>query len=588
MNALLVLAMALLAGAPAQQADYAFFAQATLASHGDGWNHGLPCMARLEDDSVLVVWSRYMPDSSDFGVVGVRSRDGLCTWTGQKTLIDHPGLLDADPSIVVLGRAVLVSCTTVDFTEGIRSSKTWCVRSEDNGQNWGEPFEIPMNHRYTCGKCHRAVRLPSGTLLMGYSWDVLCEQGRTLQEEGQMDLRAGVMRSTDNGLTWTNGGDTSATYERLNGGAVSGTDEPAIVALEDGSVYMLMRTGATTLYEARSTDDGLTWHDIQPSPLRGTNAPATLGCFEAGGRKGIWCVWDNAADRFPLCAAASFDGGKSWTAPRDIGFPYTGGQASYPSCDQASDGTLLAVWQQDVPGGRDVRCARFSPAWLLGGNVAQATPLKPATIVLFGESTTAARGPLINFAKLLEQDLPAHGIAPTIITAAKGGENTDQARERFEKDVLEKKPDIVTIYYGLNDAAVDVWKDATVPRVTAARFDENLRYFTGRLKEVGAKVILMTPNPCCWSPQQKELYGKPPYDVNDVEGFNKVMQDHVAAVRKVAAEENVTLVDVYQVLSDYAHAHTYKELLLDGVHPNDLAHRLIADALLEPISVLAR
>ena len=587
MNALIMLAMTILVAAPASQSDYAFFAQDTIASHGDGWNHGLPCMARLSDESILVVWARYKPDSSDFAVVGVSSRDGLCRWTEHKVLIDHPGLLDADPSIVVLDRAVLVTCTTVDFSEGIRTSKTWCVRSEDYGRHWGELYEIPMNHRYTCGKCHRAVRLPSGTLLLGYSWDVPCEQGRTLQEEGQMDLRAGVMRSTDNGLTWTNGGDTTATYERLNGGAVSGTDEPALVVLDDGSVYMLMRTGAKALYEAHSTDEGLTWHDIQPSPLRGTNAPAALGRFEAGGHKGIWCVWDNAADRFPLCAAASFDGCKTWTAPRDIGFPYTG-QASYPSCEQAPDGTLLAVWQQDVPGGRDLRCARFSAAWLLGGNVAVATAAKPATIVLFGESTTAPRGTLINFAKLLEQDLPARGVVPTIINAGKGGENTDQARERFEQDVLARKPDIVTIYYGLNDAAIDVWKDATAPRVTADKFEENLRHFTKRLKEAGTKVILMTPNPCCWSPQEKELYGKPPYDINDVEGINKVLQEHIAAVRKVAVGENVALVDVYQILSDYAHTHSYNELLLDGVHPNEYAHRLIADALLEQIPALTQ
>ena len=221
-----------------------------------------------------------------------------------------------------------------------------------------------------------------------------------------------------------------------------------------------------------------------------------------------------------------------------------------------------------------------------GINAAAAAPLKPATLVLFGESTTAPRGPLINFATLLEQDLPARGIAPTIINAAKGGENTDQARQRFEQDVLAKKPDIATIYYGLNDAAIDVWKGATEPRVTAAKCEENLRYFTQKLKEAGVKVILMTPNPCCWSPQQKELYGKPPYRVDEVEGFNIMLQDHVAAVRKVATDENVTLVDVYQILSDYARAHSYNELLLDGVHPNDQAHRLIANALLEKIPIL--
>ena len=109
----------------------------------------------------------------------------------------------------------------------------------------------------------------------------------------------------------------------------------------------------------------MTWQDIKPSPLRGTNAPASLTRFEQPGRSGVLVVWDNAKERFPLCAAVSFDGCKTWSAPRDIGFPYTGGQASYPSCVQTHDGALVAVWQHDVPGGRDIRLARFSPAWVM-------------------------------------------------------------------------------------------------------------------------------------------------------------------------------------------------------------------------------
>jgi lysophospholipase L1-like esterase len=568
--------------------DYAFFAEATLSPHDDGNRHGLPSMARLADGRILAAWSRYKEGSSDFGVVGACSSDGGCSWTPPQVLIDHKGLLDADPSIVVSGDRVLVTATTVSFAEGIRSSVTSCIRSEDSGKTWSEVYEIPMNHRYTCGKCHRGLRLKSGTLLMGYSWDVICEQGRTLQSEGQMDLRAGVMRSTDNGITWTNGGDTHATYEKIAGGAVSGTDEPAIVELEAGSIYMLMRTGSTHLYEARSKDEGKTWHDIQPSPLTGTNAPAALTRFEVKARNGILAVWDNAKDRFPLCAAASFDGGRTWTKPKDIAQPYTSGQASYPSCDQAPDGTLLAVWQQDLPGGRVVRLARFSLAWLLQEKPAAPPPpapaLKPMTIVLFGESTTAPRGPLRVFGQLLEQDLPAHGIQPKIINRGAGGEITAAARERFDRDVLVEKPDVVTIYYGLNDAAVDVWKGATAPRVPVKQFEENLRYFVGRLKAQGARPILLTPNPCAWTAQERELYGKPPYNPGDPDGHNVVLKDYVNAVRAVAHDEQTSLLDVFKIFQDYAGGNSLQDLLLDGVHPNDLGHRIIADGVLQILS----
>ena len=340
-----------------------FFDRFVIASHKAMKMNCYPCLARLADGRLMIVWSANAGKGNK--VVGAVSTAAGRAWSEPVTLIQTPGGRDYDPSLVVSGNRVFVTSTTLPQEGGIHTSTTWCIRSDDSGRTWSERYTIPMNHRYTCGKTHHGLRLKSGTLLMGYSWDVLCEQGKTLSSEGQMHLRAGVMRSTDNGETWQNGGDTDAAYDKVTDGAVLGTDEPAIAELDDGSIYMLMRTGSPHLYEARSDDEGKTWTGIRPSPLRGTNAPAALCSFQVGERRGIMAVWDNARTRFPLCAAASFDGGATWSKPRDIAGPTDGRQASYPGCEQAADGTLVAVWQQDVPGGRDVRCARFSLDWLL-------------------------------------------------------------------------------------------------------------------------------------------------------------------------------------------------------------------------------
>jgi len=341
------------------------FERSAIASRGDGKIDAYPCLARLGDGRLLLVWSPCDAGSNDYCVVGAFSDDHARTWSKPITLIQSPKEMDADPSIVVSGDRVLVTATTVSFAAGIRTSTTSCTRSDDGGRTWGPVYAIPMNHRYTCGKTHRGLRLKSGTLLMGYSWDMLCERGDTLTSEGQMHLRAGVMRSTDNGQTWQNAGDTDAEYQKVSDGAVHGTDEPALVELDDGSVLMLARTGSAHLYEAHSTDEGRTWTDVKPSPLVGSNAPAALCRFEVAGRRGILCVWNNALVRYPLSAAASFDEGKTWSEPRDIAGPTDGRQASYPTCEQAADGALVAVWQQDAPAGREVRCARFDLAWLL-------------------------------------------------------------------------------------------------------------------------------------------------------------------------------------------------------------------------------
>ena len=100
-----------------------------------------------------------------------------------------------------------------------------------------------------------------------------------------------------------------------------------------------------------------------------------------------------------------------------------------------------------------------------------------------------------------------------VINAGVGGNTTEMARKRFEADVLSHRPRIAIIQFGINDAAVDVWKTppATQPRVSLERYEANLRHFVETLKSSHALVVLMTPNPLRWTPKLKEMYGRPPY-----------------------------------------------------------------------------
>jgi hypothetical protein len=317
-----------------------------------------PCIAKLNDGRLLSVWS-----TGGSGIVGAYSADSGRTWSPPQPLFSTGTGRDWDPSIVVSGNRILVTATVPTGTDGISTSVTKCVRSDNSGQSWSPMYEIPMNHRYTSGKVGPGVRLQSGTLLMPYSWDVILETpGSVVHGESEMRSRAGVMRSTDNGLTWNNGGDADASYTRITPSSPLGTDEPKIIELSDRSVYMLIRTGSDHLYQARSRDEGQTWTDIGPSPLFGSNAPAAMTTFALGGRQGIVAVWDNSLNRFPLVAAASFDAGATWTTPVDIAGDTAGYQASYPNIAQAVDGAFVVVWNQQTAGGWDVRSARFTIA----------------------------------------------------------------------------------------------------------------------------------------------------------------------------------------------------------------------------------
>jgi lysophospholipase L1-like esterase len=169
-----------------------------------------------------------------------------------------------------------------------------------------------------------------------------------------------------------------------------------------------------------------------------------------------------------------------------------------------------------------------------------------------------------------------------------GGNNTAMARARFEAAVLQRNPRLVIIQFGINDSAVDVWAKppATAPRVPLAAYRDNLRYFVDTLKARGAAVILMTPNALRWTPKLKEVYGKPPYNPDDPDGFNLNLREYAQAVRDIAGAGQVPLVDVYAAYEAYAKeaGRSPDDLLLDGMHPNARGHQLVLDLLLPRVA----
>ena len=113
--------------------------------------------------------------------------------------------------------------------------------------------------------------------------------------------------------------------------------------------------------------------------------------------------------------------------------------------------------------------------------------------------------------------------------------------------MLAHKPRVVVIQFGINDAAVDVWKTppATVPRTDLKTFEADLRFFVAECRRTGAMVLLLTPNPLQWADVTRKLYGKPPYNVEDSDGFNVVLKEYAQAVRRISASQRpVILADV--------------------------------------------
>lgn len=115
---------------------------------------------------------------------------------------------------------------------------------------------------------------------------------------------------------------------RWNHGAV----EPTVVELNDGTLWMIMRTSQDVHYEAFSKDGGLTWSESQPSPFYGTITMPTMGRLADGRLLFFWCnttplpevegtngVWDDVfTNRDVTHVAISEDDGKTWTGFREL------------------------------------------------------------------------------------------------------------------------------------------------------------------------------------------------------------------------------------------------------------------------------
>lgn len=447
----------------------------------------------------------------------------------------------------------------------------YVCRSLDDGKTWDEP--ILLNKPW-CGCVHSMIELTSGRIVL---------VGQEVIPEWR---HATVMFvSDDKGKTWQRSNVLDNGQGRHDhAGSIEGT----IVERKDGSLYQLLRTETGWLYESTSAD-GLKWSDMKQSPLRSVTCCAQMGRLADGRIAVLWNAPprdrpDHRASREELALAFSGDDGRTWSKPVIVAANHVPrGRVSYPYLYERKPGEL---WITTMQGNlrMKINLADLDKGEIPIPKSTASIPTAPGGIIMFGDSTTARREGEVKqvYADRVQESLLKIGSSLAVYNAGVGSNTTALARSRFTKDVLAHKPRVVVIQFGLNDACVDVWKNppATAPRISLTNYEANLRWLIGASREANIKPILMTTNPLRWSSKMKELYSRPPYRPDEPDGFDKpVLAAYNELVRKLAAELKVPLVDVHAAFSEKQP----DDLLLDGMHPNDAGHTIIAELLLPVI-----
>lgn len=147
-----------------------------------------------------------------------------------------------------------------------------------------------------------------------------------------------------------------------------------------------------------------------------------------------------------------------------------------------------------------------------------------------------------------------------MVNAGLSGHTTANGLARISRDVVAKRPDLVTVMFGLND----------ITRLSLDEYKANLREIVARCRAAGAEVLLVTPNNIVDSPSR----------------VTAKLVTYCDAVRELAVEENVALADVYQRFDAERQfdAFQWQQWMSDAIHPNMDGHQAVATALARSIT----
>jgi lysophospholipase L1-like esterase len=159
-----------------------------------------------------------------------------------------------------------------------------------------------------------------------------------------------------------------------------------------------------------------------------------------------------------------------------------------------------------------------------------------------------------------------------LLGAGIGGNKIYDLYLRLEKDVLNKNPDVVVVWVGVND----VWHKSLMG--TGTDYDKFALFYDAvvqKMQAKGAKVILVTP----------AVIGERNDQSNPQDGELNLYSNWI---RQYAAQKNIALVDCRKLFLEYSIKNNPKQvdmglLTYDRVHLNDAGNQLVADAIWEVI-----
>lgn len=201
---------------------------------------------------------------------------------------------------------------------------------------------------------------------------------------------------------------------------------------------------------------------------------------------------------------------------------------------------------------------------MIGDSITDAGRARP-----IGEGRGAAYGTgYVNVVKgLLDCSYPELNLR--LITMGCSGNTVKDLKERWETDVMDLKPDYLSIMIGIND----VWRQFDCPlqverHVHLDEYEATLDSLIVETLPILKGLILMTP-----------YY----IESNKSDAMRAKMDEYGEVVKKLAVKHNTMFVDTQAAINRILeHCHS-SALSWDRVHPNISGHTVLAKAFLQTV-----
>ena len=220
-------------------------------------------------------------------------------------------------------------------------------------------------------------------------------------------------------------------------------------------------------------------------------------------------------------------------------------------------------------------CLHTATLLFLSLNLVAAEPIvkNGDKIAFLGDSITQQGvGLPSGYVNLVMKGLAVNDIKAEMIPAGISGHKSDQMLARLEKDVLNKKPQIMTLSCGVND----VWHGAK--GIQLPQYKENITKIVEQAQAANIKVVILT------STMIKEDQANPE---------NQKLVEYNNFLREIAKEKGCPLADlnaemqasIKELASKMPKPANGNYLTSDGVHMGPLGNMMMAEGVLKALGL---